>query len=78
MRVGYVPRPTVALEKEKPRLRQQTGFQKRGFVGTLHFTPMKRDNAKKLLDAIGMAALVGFAGGVAKALAGLLITYLSQ
>jgi hypothetical protein len=36
---------------------------------------MKRDNAKKLLDAIGTAALVGFAGGVAKALAGLLITY---
>jgi len=39
---------------------------------------MKRDNAKKLLDAIDTAALVGFAGGVAKALAGLLITYLSQ
>jgi hypothetical protein len=37
---------------------------------------MKRDNAKKLLDAIGTAALVGFAGGVAKALAGLLIIYL--
>jgi len=37
---------------------------------------MKRDNAKKLLDAIGTAALVGFAGGVAKALAALLITYI--
>jgi hypothetical protein len=37
---------------------------------------MKRDNANKLLDAIGTAALVGFAGEVAKALAGLLVTYI--
>jgi hypothetical protein len=37
---------------------------------------MKRDNAKKLLDAIGTAALVGFAGGLAKALAALVLTYI--
>gem|GEM_PF-2138734 len=39
---------------------------------------MKRDNAKKLLDAIGTAALVGFAGGLAKAVATLVVTYLSR
>jgi hypothetical protein len=37
---------------------------------------MKRDNAKKLPDAIGTAALVGFAGGLAKAVATLVITCL--
>jgi hypothetical protein len=37
---------------------------------------MKRDNAQKLLDAIGAAALVGFAGGLAKALAALVLIYL--
>jgi hypothetical protein len=67
----------VALEKEKPRLLGTArGFRSGGFAEPFHFTPMKRDNAKKLLDAVGTAALVGFAGGLAKALAALLLTYL--
>jgi len=36
---------------------------------------MKRDNATKLLQAVGKAVLVGFASGVAKAVAVLLVTY---
>ncbi|RZK99292.1 MAG: hypothetical protein EOO62_25000 [Hymenobacter sp.] len=76
--MGYVSRPTVAFEKEKPRLLDTEGVSEARVCRNPYFTAMKRDNAKKLLDAVGTAALVGFAGGVAKALAELLITYLAQ
>ena len=66
----------VAFEKGKPRLREQSGFQKWGFGATLTSFTMKRDRAKELLRKSAPPLLLDFLEGVPKAVGFLLTIHL--
>jgi hypothetical protein len=47
------------LKKGNPGCWTQTGFQKRGFVGTLHFIRHETGQREKTATGVGQTTLVG-------------------
>ena len=56
----------VALEKGKPRLREQSGFQKWGFWCNPNFIHHEKGPREKTAAQVGFAALAGVFGGCAE------------